>query len=139
MRIYLCGPMSGLPSFNLPAFRAAAAELRGFGYDVVSPAEIDEEHGLPNALLVASPDGDIATLPQTWGDMLARDVKVIADGGITDIVVLPGWEKSKGARLEVFVGLLKGLDIRRFPSMVPIHLYTVAHTLSNSILKGGKL
>ncbi|WP_457825134.1 DUF4406 domain-containing protein, partial [Staphylococcus aureus] len=34
-RIYVAGPMSGLPELNFPAFHAAAAELRAQGFDVV--------------------------------------------------------------------------------------------------------
>jgi hypothetical protein len=106
---YVCGPMTGYKGFNYPMFRAAARHLREEGYQVVSPAEMDSE--LMQQLAENSPDGDAATLcagaGETWGDVLARDVKVIADelGGI---VVLPDWHKSRGARLEVFVGLLTG-------------------------------
>ena len=38
-RIYLAGPMSGLPELNYPAFHAKAAELRAAGHHVENPAE----------------------------------------------------------------------------------------------------
>ena len=38
-RIYLAGPMTGLPEFNYPAFHAEAARLRQLGYHVENPAE----------------------------------------------------------------------------------------------------
>lgn len=106
MRVYLAGPMSGIPQFNFPAFYAAAQRLRGNGWDVVSPAEMDDAEDSGAAL--KSPDGDMRGAAKTWGDFLARDVKLIADGGIEGIVFLPGWWKSRGARLEATVGLLQG-------------------------------
>ena len=39
MRVYLSGPMTGMPELNFPAFHAAAAFLRGHGYEVINPAE----------------------------------------------------------------------------------------------------
>lgn len=114
MRVYLAGPMTGLPSFNIPAFDEAAATLRDMGYEVVSPAELDDP--AIRAISLASPDGAIATLQShgaTWGDFLARDVKLLVDDGIEGIVVLPGWAGSRGARLETFVGFLAGLPILR--------------------------
>jgi hypothetical protein len=105
MKLYVAGPMTGYKSFNIPDFDAAAARLRAGGYEVISPAELDDP--AIRAISLASPDGAIATLNshgQTWGDFLARDVKLISDGSFDGIVVLPGWERSRGARLETFVG-----------------------------------
>lgn len=107
-RIYIAGPMSGLPHFNFPAFYAVAEALRAQGHDVVSPAELDDAEDAEMAK--NSPDGSLGSVKKTWGDFLARDVKLLADGGITAIAFLPGWEKSKGAKLEAFVGVLGKLD-----------------------------
>lgn len=115
MKVYTAGPMTGIPQFNYPAFIALAEELRDHGFEVVSPAELDDPE--IREVSLASPDGAMATLAthgQTWGDFLARDVKLLADDGIEAIVVLPGWENSKGARLETFVASLKGLPIYRW-------------------------
>lgn len=105
MRLYLAGPMSGIPQFNFPAFFAATKRLRDLGYDIVSPAELDEEHIRTQAL--SSSDGAPDKVDRSWGDFLSRDVKIVADA-VKGIVFLPGWEKSRGARLEAFVGLLCG-------------------------------
>jgi len=131
MRVYLAGPMSGLPRFNFPAFDRAARDLRDSGYDVVSPAELDSPASRKAAL--ASPDGDpaiyVANTNETWGDLLARDVKLIADGGIEAVFVLPGWEGSRGARLETFIAnRMVGLPILEYSSgsVIPIGTLTAA-------------
>lgn len=109
--IYIAGPMSGVPHFNIPLFKMAAEDLRARGYEVVSPAELDSPK--MQELALASEDGDMSKLREatgeSWGDILARDVKVISDGGIQGIVFLPHWWKSRGARLEATVGLLNNL------------------------------
>lgn len=116
-KVYVAGPMTGIPQFNIPAFDALAAKLRAKGNTVVSPAELDS-HEIRQELL-ASPDGQyafgstIGATKMTWADFLARDVKLIADE-ISEIVVLPNWQYSRGARLEVFVGLLSKKRIYRW-------------------------
>lgn len=99
--------MSGIPQFNFPTFIRVAEKLRAGGWNVVSPAELDAVNGIDKQAM-DSTDGDAAKLTQTWGDLLSRDVKLIADEGIEGIAFLPGWEKSRGARLEASVGMLCG-------------------------------
>jgi hypothetical protein len=111
-KYYLAGPMTGIPQFNFPAFIDAADHLRRCGLDIVSPAEIDMEDVRCEAM--ASPDGKIkpngTTSGQTWGDFLARDVKIVADE-CDGVVLLPCWHDSKGARLEVYVALICGKPV----------------------------
>lgn len=110
--LYVAGPMTGKPQFNYPTFDEVAEYLRMEGYDVRSPAEMDDPHIREAAL--RSPDGDFRQFdedlrrrghePETWGDFLSRDVKLIADE-VDGVVLLEGWEQSRGARLEAFVCL----------------------------------
>ena len=113
MKVYLAGPMTGYPQFNLPAFEEAAKKLRAAGYDVLNPAELDDPRIREIAL--ASGDGSMTPIIKhgvTWGDFLSRDVKVIADNGLHAVIVLPGWEKSRGARLETFIAaMMCGLPV----------------------------
>lgn len=106
MKVYLAGPMSGYPAFNFPAFRAATEQLRKLGWEVVSPAEEDHKSSV-GVIAEASKNGDPKDLPETWGQILARDVQLLADTGIQGIVFLPGWTDSRGARLEATVGMLQ--------------------------------
>lgn len=111
MKLYIAGPMTGVPEFNIPLFDRVARQLRTHGYDVVSPAELDSPEMRTAAM--QSTDGALAPLEkatkETWGQVLARDVRVLSDHGIQAIVLLPGWYKSRGARLESVVGLLNNL------------------------------
>ena len=104
MKVYLAGPMTNVPHYNFPLFDQVAALLRAGGWEVISPAEEDRKRKI-GAIAEASPDGK-SELPETWADVLGRDLKLIADGGVEGIVFLPGWTQSRGARLEAQIGLL---------------------------------
>lgn len=121
--------MTGIPQFNFPAFDRAADMLRREGHDVVSPAELDDPVDREAAL--ASKDGSALSygtgVKKTWGEFLARDVKLISDDGIEAIVVLPGWERSKGARLETFVAAgIKGLPVYKYEQVWLPHMDRVS-------------
>ena len=90
--IYISGPMTGLPDFNYPAFHAAARALREAGYTVVNPAE----NGLP------------ADAP--WSDHMREDIRQMMD--CDGVAVLPGWQVSKGAKLETMVATAIGMRVR---------------------------
>ena len=99
---YLGGPMTDMPKFNFPAFDAAAADLRGRGFNLVSPAELDSPQARAAAL--ASPDGSEARIDgMSWSDFLERDVVICSMPNCQGGIFLPGWEGSEGATLETFV------------------------------------
>lgn len=83
---YLAGPMTGIPECNYPAFEKAAAELRVIGYKIHAPNEA-----------CGTKDDSL------WLQYLRKDLGdlVLCKG----IILLQGWEKSKGARLELSVAL----------------------------------
>ena len=119
MKLYLAGPMTGIPRFNIPAFDNFSAMLREEGHEVISPSELDDPED--RAAAYASPDGGIVhySKGKTWGDFLARDIKLIMDTPLDAIAVLYGWEKSKGARFETFTGnAMKGLPVYSATSLL---------------------
>lgn len=83
--------MTGLPELNFPAFNCSAAKLRAAGFDVVNPAEHGEEPG------------------KAWADYLRKDIRLLMD--CDAIALLPGWEKSKGAKLEVHIATELGMRV----------------------------
>lgn len=127
MKWYLAGKMSGIPQHNIPAFDAAAAELRAKGHEITSPAELDDP-----AIRTAALDdmsGSLNLIGESWGNVLARDVHLVADA-VDGIVFLPAWDTSRGARLEAYVGLLCGKQFAYYDRGSPTGLYPIT---SNSI------
>ena len=134
MRVYLANKMTGIPRFNYPWFYEAADVLRGLGHEVVSPAEIDtpeEQHAF-----YESPDGlGWPGEARSWGEILAGDVKLIADGGIDAIVVGPEWADSQGARLETFVATQLGLPVLRYPDLQQLESFDLTKGWAKALAK----
>lgn len=113
MKLYLAGPMRGIPDFNFPAFHNAAASLRELGHEVFSPAERDNErHG--RDIATGNKTGSLEEAVKNHGfslrHALADDTQFIclhAEG----IALLPGWENSAGANAEVALAKALGLQI----------------------------
>lgn len=102
MRVYLAGPMRGIPYFNFPAFNQAAAQLRAAGYEVFSPAERDNEaHGTDISAGNATGDEEQAARDHGFNlkQALLDDITYICLHADT-IALLPGWENSRGAKAE---------------------------------------
>ena len=100
MKIYVAGPMTGLPEWNHPAFNAAAAELRAAGHEAVNPAEMGEKYGTAD---------EINADPQKLADLILEELDAVAT--CDAIYLLPGWEKSPGTRRELKVALDHKLEI----------------------------
>ena len=114
MRIYVAGPMRGLPNFNSSSFHEAAAKLRAQGHFVFDPAAHDEEvFGK-----IRSPKGSEVGLARKAGmttmelrrEVFATDTRWICEKAEA-IYMLPGWQNSKGATAERALGIALGLQI----------------------------
>lgn len=90
-RVYVAGPMTGIADLNFPAFNAATAALRDRGAHVENPAEINPD-----------PDAD-------WYDAMRRDIPRLLT--CDTIMLLPGWEKSRGATLEYTIATAMGMTV----------------------------
>jgi hypothetical protein len=111
MRIYLAGPMRGIPQFNFPAFHRAAAQLRAQGHYVFNPAERDEEaHGNEVSNSATGNLKDVAHTGFNHREAMKADVDWICDHADA-IALLPGWEKSKGARAELALAECIGIRV----------------------------
>jgi hypothetical protein len=108
VKIYLAGPMRGIPDFNYPAFDRGAALLRSFGHEVFNPAEHDRETG--HDLTGSTGTEDLASLGFDLRAALGADLAWICTTADA-VAVLPGWENSKGARAEVATALALGLVV----------------------------
>lgn len=112
MRLYLAGPMAGVPNFNYPAFKAEAALLRGLGHEVFSPAERDMRvYG--EEFFAKNPDGDPGKAKRdgfSLREALKADVAWICEKG-EGIYMMHGWENSKGSRMEHALAVALGLTI----------------------------
>lgn len=95
--LYIAGPMTGLPENNYPAFHTAAAQYRATGFTVLNPAE-----NLPPC---PAP---------VWSDWMRLGLPQLLQ--CRGIVLLPGWEHSRGARIEhdlaQNLGLAVFLDVK---------------------------
>lgn len=110
MNAYLAGPMRGIEDFNFPAFRVAAQTLRDEGWSVFSPAERDiDVHGD----VFKAEHGELDEIKGSGFSLreaLAADTQWIALHADA-VVVLPGWEKSEGAKAETQLARALGLPV----------------------------
>lgn len=91
--LYIAGPMTGHDDYNRPAFHQAAAQLRAAGYHVISPAETPQPTAHPQ-----------------WADWTRASLKRMLDADA--IALLPGWQASQGASLEILIADELGMDCR---------------------------
>lgn len=88
-RIYLAGPMTGLPDYNYPAFHAVAARLRALGHHVENPAENPGQ--------------------ETWQAYMRQALRQMLTCDL--VALLPGWADSRGATLERYIAQQVGIEV----------------------------
>lgn len=99
MKIYIAGPMTGLPDFNYPAFFKAEDQLIAAGHEVENPAR-----------------NETPTDGSGWLGFMRLSLVQISK--VDGIALLPGWDTSRGATVEYDLGKSLGLDVRRIDEWI---------------------
>lgn len=89
-RIYISGPMTGVEDLNREAFRLAEIRILEQGNIPINP------HNFPKQ--------------KSYEDYLLFDLEILATSADA-VVLLPGWEKSTGAKKELQLALELELEI----------------------------
>lgn len=108
--IYIAGPISadiGIPlEEKIQRFHDAEASLRSRGHEVINPLTVETDT-CPGE---CNPDGHVGQegVPtHSWACFMRHDIRALL---LCDtIALLPGWETSPGARLEVRIARELGM------------------------------
>lgn len=93
MKIYIAGPISGLPISEVERkFGSAAAELRDLGFEPVNPV-------------------DMSGWGLSWRAYLHITSEILQSGEIDAVYMLGDWLQSKGAALERSWAHLNGIPV----------------------------
>lgn len=132
MKIYLAGPMSGLPDLNYPEFNRVTALLEGVGLKVRNPAQIDTlfppldcgdqpfaykgKDPLPmvHNAGVTDPktlDRCVVHTPRDWVWYMRKALAMLLE--CDGLALLPGWSTSRGARIERELADALGFPVAR--------------------------
>jgi hypothetical protein len=94
MKLYISGPVSGMPGLNKDAFNAAEIQLDAAGHSVINPIK----NGLPD--------------DAPWVDHMRADIKMLMD--CDGVAYLPGWENSRGAKIEIELARALGFPVLHY-------------------------
>lgn len=95
IKLYLCGPVTGIANNNLPQFRFYQEKFTALGYEVIVPHDLD-----------ASIDNDLkAYLTELeWKEYVWRQYMKVCIPEVVSahlLVTLPSWSESRGSKIEV--------------------------------------
>lgn len=82
--VYISGPITGIPNHNEESFDNADRLLSDLGYETINPINNDKR-----------------SRNKSWAFYMCLDMVSVAKADV--LVLLPGWEQSKGAVIEIAV------------------------------------
>lgn len=94
MKIFVSGPMTGIPDYNFPKFEEVEERLKVQGHDVMSM----------RIIVMTEFKGD---LNRTHAEYMQAALKYLPLS--THLCLLNGWERSDGTKCEVAVALTLGM------------------------------
>jgi len=104
-KVYIAGPMSGMPMLNQNAFHEAEKNLKRSNLfrEIINPAKLDTSQDIEEQEQHALTDKEYRK------NAIARDLSLLVE--CDSIYMLSGWENSKGAQVEHALANYLGLTI----------------------------
>lgn len=93
-KVYISGPITGIPSLNIQAFRDAEQKIRSMGMNPVVPHDLFE---------------GIDTQDFKWEDFMRGCIKCLMD--CDAVITIEGWNDSEEARIEVDLARKLKMDV----------------------------
>ncbi len=103
MKVYISGPMTGKPGYNYDEFARCAGLVRDAGHEPLNPATNFK---------------GATTHPAGRSAFMREDFKMILEADA--IAVMPGWQDSPGADVEVRMCRELGLPVLDIDTMTPV-------------------
>lgn len=97
LKAYICGPITDMPGLNLDEFRAVESILTEMGYNTIVPHDLFE---------------GIDTKDFTHDDYMDECLKAIRTQNVDYLIVLDGWQNSKGSKMEIELADELGIPVR---------------------------
>lgn len=105
-KVYIAGPMRGLPGWNFSSFDKAEKTWREAGWQVMSPAQTYRAMGYPDPPVIG------ISYPTDREHLLhVIQVDLACIYTVKAVALLPGWENSVGCTVELAVAQFLYLDI----------------------------
>jgi hypothetical protein len=101
LRIYIAGPMTGLPDLNRASFAAAAEEIKALGHEPVNPHDLHP--------------GEV-----TWEQAMRVDIAALVK--CDAVLMLEHWSFSRGATLEHHIASRLSMPVAEAPHLLSIAL-----------------
>ena len=118
-RIFIAGPMRGYENYNFKKFDHIEELLKQLGFDVVNPARISRK------FKESEVNSDIAV----YNKMV--DMQQDAERTCNTILLLDGWQWSKGVKLEVKTASELGMQFLLESDIAEAIKYPVVHSQEN--------
>lgn len=107
-RVFISGPMTGYKNYNFEAFEKAEYDLSMQGYKVINPAIIGK--------MAITKYGKVERGDPVYLKLCEKCIELLKT--CDKIVLLKGWEKSKGALNELACAIDMGIEVERYKPVI---------------------
>lgn len=104
-KVYISGPMTGLENLNFDKFEEAEEKLKKFNFEIFNPHKLSEFKTEEFKELIKDQKSHIV-----WEHYMKVDIQIMLRE-CEFLVVLPGWEHSRGATMEIFIAKSLGMIV----------------------------